>query len=113
MSWNWTVLKRRSSPCSRLCSSTLTQVLLRSNQVFRRVPGFAVFPVFGAFEVGGEDDGLLAFDGFEGEDVPGVDGDDVGCDEVDLVNCVGDMGGGNAAHVGSPNHVDRALNLHA
>lgn len=44
----------------------------------------------------------MAGDGLDGEDVPGVGGDYVGGDEIDLVGAVGDSVGGDAAAVGVP-----------
>jgi len=48
------------------------------------MPGFFVGGVFGFLAVGSEEDVGLGVSGGEGEDVPDVDGDDVGGEEVDL-----------------------------
>ena len=51
-------------------------------------PGFAVLFVFVAWfagDVGVEAEALAALRGFDGDDVAGVLGDDVGDDEIDLV----------------------------
>ncbi len=52
-------------------------------------------------------------DGLDGEDVPGVGGDYVGGDEVDLVGAVGDSVGGDAATVGVPAFLLGAFDLDA
>ena len=41
-----------------------------------QVPGFLVLAVFGFLEMRGDDDGGLVVGGEDGEDVPGVGGDD-------------------------------------
>jgi len=38
--------------------------------------------------------------GVDGEDVPGVGGDDVGGDEIELVGLVGDVAGADGADIG-------------
>jgi len=55
----------------------------------------------------------LAVGGFYGEDVPGVGGDDVGRDEIDLIGGVGSAVVGDAADVGVPASLLRALDLNA
>ena len=52
-------------------------------------------------------------DGLDGEDVPGVGGDYVGGDEIDLVGAVGDSVGGDAAAVGVPAFLLGAFDLDA
>ena len=51
--------------------------------------------------------------GGQGEDVPGVGGDDVGGDEVDAGGGVGDSVGGDVAFVGVSALVQRAFDLDA
>jgi hypothetical protein len=55
----------------------------------------------------------LVGDGLDGDDVPGVGGDDEGGDEVDLVGAVGDAVGGDAAAVGIPAFLLGAFDLDA
>jgi len=55
----------------------------------------------------------LAFDGLDREDVPGVGGDHVGGDEVDLVAGIWDVVGGEVAAVGVPSLGLGAFDLHA
>ena len=52
-------------------------------------------------------------DGLDGDDVPGVGGDYVGGDEVDLGGGVGDSVGGDAAAVGVPAFLAGAFDLDA
>ena len=47
--------------------------------------------------MGGEDYGGLVVGGADGEDVPGVGGDDEGGEEVELVGAVDDVAGANGA----------------
>jgi hypothetical protein len=54
------------------------------------MPGFLVGAVLGFGEVRGEDDYGLVVGGADGEDVPGVDGDYQGGEEVELVGAVHD-----------------------
>ena len=77
------------------------------------MPGFLVLRVLRFAEVGGEDDGGLVSGGLEGEDVPGVGGDDEGGDEIELVGLVGDMAGTDGADVGMLALVPGALDLDA
>jgi len=77
------------------------------------VPGFLVFGVFAGLAVGGEDDIGLAVGGFDGDDVPGVGGDDVGGDEVDFFGGVGDVVGADGADVGVVAFADGGLDLDA
>jgi|HubBroStandDraft_6_1064221.scaffolds.fasta_scaffold08018_2 hypothetical protein len=79
----------------------------------QQVPGFFVGAVFGTFEVGGEDYCGLVVGGADGEDVPGVGGDDEGGEEVELVGAVDDVAGADRADVGVGALVDGALDLHA
>jgi hypothetical protein len=58
--------------------------------------------MLGILAVGAYEDFGLVGDGLDGEDVPGVGGDYVGGDEIDLVGAVGDSVGGDAAAVGVP-----------
>ena len=69
--------------------------------------------VFGFFEVGGEDYGGLAVGGADGEDVPGVGGDDEGGEEVELVGAVDDVAGADGANVGVVALIDGAFDLDA
>ena len=77
------------------------------------MPGFLVGAVFGFLEVGGEDDGGLVVGGEDGEDVPGVGGDDEGGEEVELVGAVEDVARADGADVGVAALVDRAFHLYA
>ena len=77
------------------------------------MPGFLVGAVFGIFEVGGEDYCGLVIGGADGEDVPGVGGDDEGGEEVELVGAADDVAGADGADVGVGALVDGALDLHA
>ena len=52
-------------------------------------------------------------DGLDGDDVPGVGGDDEGGDEVDLAGEIGDSVGGDAAAVGVPAFLAGAFDLEA
>jgi hypothetical protein len=52
---------------------------------FEQVPGFEVVGVFGVFAVRGKQDVGLVVGGGDGEDIPGIGGDDEGGDEVDVV----------------------------
>jgi hypothetical protein len=61
--------------------------------------------------VGGEDYGGLAVGGADGEDVPGVGGDDEGGEEVELVGAVDDVAGADGTDVGVAALVDSALHL--
>ena len=63
--------------------------------------------------MGGEDYGGLAIGGADGEDVPGVGGDDEGGEEVELVGAVDDVAGANGADVGVVALIDGAFDLHA
>lgn len=77
------------------------------------MPGFFVAGVFGIFQVGGEDYGGLVVGGADGEDVPGVGGDDIGGEEVELVGAVDDVTGADGADVGVVPLVEGAFDLHA
>jgi hypothetical protein len=77
------------------------------------VPGFLVLAVFGFLEVRGEDDGGLVVGGADGEDIPGVGGDDVGGEEVELVGGVDDVAGADGADVGPAALIDGAFDLDA
>jgi len=84
----------------------------------QEVPGFLVFAVLGFFQVGREDYRGLVSCGADGEDVPGVGGDDVGGDdvggdEVELRGAVGDVGGADGADVGVLAFADGAFDLDA
>jgi hypothetical protein len=81
--------------------------------LFQQAPGFAVLFVFGARAVRGEEDVGLAVGGADGEDIPGVGGDDVGGDEVDVAWRVGDAVGIEVAFVGVAAMEDGALDLDA
>jgi hypothetical protein len=61
--------------------------------------------------VRGEDDGGLVVGGEDGEDVPGVGGDDVGGEEVELVGTVEDVARTDGADVGVVALVDGAFHL--
>ncbi len=63
--------------------------------------------------MGGEDDGGLVVGGADGEDVPGVGGDDEGGEEVELVGAVDDVAGADGADVGIVALVEGAFDLHA
>ena len=52
------------------------------------MPGFFVLAVLALLQVRGEDDGGLPVGSEDGEDVPDVDGDDVGGEEIELVGSV-------------------------
>ena len=77
------------------------------------MPGLLIWAVFGFGEVRGEDYGGLVVGGADGEDVPGVDGDDEGGEEVELVWGVDDVAGADGAGVGVAALVDGALYLNA
>ncbi len=51
--------------------------------------------------------------GADGEDVPGVGGDDEGGEEVELVGAVDDVAGADGADVGVVALIDGAFDLHA
>ena len=61
--------------------------------------------------MGGEDDIGLVVGGFDGEDVPGVGGNYVCGEEVDLVGSVGDVVGADGTDVGVVALADGALDL--
>jgi hypothetical protein len=63
--------------------------------------------------VGGEDYGGLVVGGADGEDVPGVGGDDEGGEEVELVGAVDDVAGADGADVGVVALVEGAFDLDA
>src|SRR4051812_15782431 len=69
--------------------------------------------MLGIVAVGAEEDFGLVGDCLDGDDVPGVGGDDVGGDEVDLGGGVGDSVGGDAAAVGVPAFLLGAFDLDA
>jgi len=69
--------------------------------------------MLGVIAVGAEEDFGLVGDFLDGDDVPGVGGDYVGGDEVDLVGAVGDSVGGDAAAVGVPAVLLGAFDLDA
>ena len=77
------------------------------------MPGFFVKGVFGIFQVGGEDYCRLVVGGGDGEDVPGVGGDDEGGEEVELLGAVDDVAGADGADVGVVPLVEGAFDLHA
>ena len=77
------------------------------------MPGFFVLAVLGIVAVRGEEDFGLVGDGLDGDDVPGVGGDDEGGDEVDLAGEVGNAVGGDAAAVGVPAFLAGAFDLDA
>jgi len=60
---------------------------------FEEVPGFAVgFPAGPLAVVAGvETQALVGSEDFYGQDVPDVEGDDVGCEDVDVVGAVDDF----------------------
>jgi len=80
---------------------------------FQEVPGFFVFLVFCAIRVWGQEDVGLAVGGADGEDVPGVGGDDQGRDDVDVTRGVGDSVGVEVAFVGVAAVEDGAFDLDA
>ena len=84
-----------------------------NNSASEQRPGLLEFIVLGIFAVGIEKDFGEAFDDADGEDVPGVGGDDVSGNEVDLLGSVGDAIGGEAAAVRIPALLDGALDLDA
>ena len=61
----------------------------------------------------GEDYRGLIVGGLDGEDVPGVGGDYVGGEEIQLVGGVDYVAGADGADVGVVAFVDGALDLHA
>ncbi len=61
----------------------------RRRSAFEQVPGFQEFGVARVFAVGGEPDVEGTAEGSERQDVPGVGGNDVGGDEIDLGGGVG------------------------
>ena len=63
--------------------------LFLTSLLLEQVPGFFVFGVLAAPGVRGEEDVGLGVGGADGEDVPGVGGDDVSGDEVDVAGRVG------------------------
>jgi hypothetical protein len=63
--------------------------------------------------VGGEDYGGLVIGGADGEDVPGVGGDDEGGEEVELVGAVDDVAGADGADVGIAAFIGGAFDLDA
>jgi len=83
------------------------------------VPGFAVFFQAHAFglAVGVEAEHGLGGADFDGDDVPDVEGDDVGGDEIDVAFGVGDVAAadavGGAGFVGSGAEAFGAFNLDA
>lgn len=83
------------------------------NSASEQVPGFLVLIVPGILAVGVEKDFGKALDYADGEDVPGVGGNDIRGDEVDLVGSVGDAVGFEAAAVGIPSLLHGAFDLDA
>ena len=83
------------------------------------MPGFVVGVVESRAGVGGaaEQEAGASADGFQGNDVPGVFGDDVGGDEVDFAGEVGDGASSRAAvgvgAVEAVHELGGALDLHA
>ena len=77
------------------------------------MPGFLILAVLGFGEVRGEDDYGLVVGGADGEDVPGVDGDDQGGEEIELVGAIHHVAGADGAGVGVAAFVDGAFYLHA
>ena len=73
------------------------------------MPGFLVGAVLGFGEVRGEDDYGLVVGGADGEDVPGVGGDDQGGEEVELVGAIDDVAGADGAGVGVAALIDGAF----
>ena len=63
--------------------------------------------------MGGEDYCRLVIGGEDGEDVPGVGGDDEGGEEIELVGAVDDVAGADGADVGEVALVEGALDLDA
>ena len=63
--------------------------------------------------MGGEGDVLLVAGGFEGDEVPGVGGDYICGDEVDLIRGVGDVVGTDGADVGVVAFAEGGLDLNA
>ncbi len=63
--------------------------------------------------MGGEDYGGLVIGGADGEDVPGVGGNDEGGEEVELVGAVDDVAGADGADVGVVALVEGAFDLDA
>ena len=108
-------LKRRSSTMIFLhdLHDDLSPRLPRLASAFQEVPGFLVFGIFGGFAVWGEEDVGLVVGSSEGEDVPGVGGDYIRGDEVDLVGAVRDVIGCDAADVGVFAFADGAFDLDA
>ncbi len=84
-----------------------------SSSDLQQVPGFFVEAVFGFFQVGRQDYCRLAVGGKDGEDVPGVGGDDEGGEEVELVGAVEDVAGTDGADVGVVALIEGAFDLHA
>src|SRR5579872_702370 len=78
---------------------------------FQEVPGFLVALVFCARAVWGQKYVRLAVGGADGEDIPGVGGDDEGGDDVDVARGVGDSVGVEVAFVGVATVEDGALDL--
>ena len=68
----------------------------------KQVPGFLELSVTGVCAAGVEEDFGLVVGGADGEDVPGVLGEDVGGAEVDLVGAVRASVGVEMAAVGVP-----------
>jgi hypothetical protein len=79
----------------------------------QEVPGFLVEAVAGVGAVGGEPDVEGAREGGDRDDVPGIGGDDVGGDEIDLVGGVGAATVADRAHVGLQPLLAGAFDLHA
>ena len=76
--------------------------------------GFLEFGVFGFGAMGREEELGLSVSGVEGNDVPDLDGNDVSCDEVEVVNAVRDAVGIDVAFVGAGAVVaSRGLDLNA
>ena len=61
--------------------------------------------------MGGEDYCGLVVGGADGEDVPGVGGDDEGGEEVELVGAVDDVAGADGADIRVATFVDGAFHL--
>lgn|SRR5580700_10050699 len=77
------------------------------------MPGFLVGAVLGFGEVRGEDDYGLVVGGADGEDVPGIDGDYQGGEEVELVGAVDHVAGADGACIRVAALVDGAFHLNS
>jgi len=81
---------------------------------FEEVPGLLVFLVFVALAVRCENDGALAFEYADGEEVPDIVGDDVDGEIVEIGRSVGTLvGSDESAAIGRADPSLGALDLHA